>query len=78
MNEAACVFEIIYNTIQSSDNRLSVATLCSMAGASRSGYYAWIKAASVREIQEQQDRKDFDLILSAYKMHISFESCSGT
>lgn len=69
MNETSCVFEIIYNTIQSSDNRMSVASLCSIAGVSRSGYYAWIKAAHVREIQEQQDRKDFDLILSAYKMH---------
>ena len=43
MNESSCVFEIIYNKIQSSDNRLSVARLCSIAGVSRSGYYAWIK-----------------------------------
>lgn len=27
------------------------------------------KAAPVRAIREQQDRDDFDLVLSAYKMH---------
>ncbi|EFE93226.1 hypothetical protein GCWU000341_00093 [Oribacterium sp. oral taxon 078 str. F0262] len=36
---------------------------------SRSGYYAWLKAALIRELQEQQDRQDFDRILTAYKMH---------
>ena len=69
MNDSSCVFEIIYNTMQQSHNTLSVKTLCEMAGVSRSGYYAWIKAASARELREQQDRDDFDLILAAYKMH---------
>ena len=69
MNDASCMFEIIYNTLQQSDNSLSVKELCSIAGVSRSGYYAWVKAAPVREQQELQDRKDFDLILIAFKMH---------
>ena len=69
MNDSSCVFEIIYNTMQQSHNTMSVKTLCEMAGVSRSGYYAWIKAASARELREQQDRDDFDLILDAYKMH---------
>ena len=69
MNDSSCVFEIIYNTMQQSHNTMSVKTLCEMAGVSRSGYYAWIKAASARELREQQDRDDFDLILAAYKMH---------
>lgn len=67
MNDSSCVFEIIYNTLQISSNSLSVSYLCSIAGVSRSGYYAWVKAAPVREAQEEQDRKDFDLILSVYK-----------
>lgn len=67
MNDSSCVFEIIHNTIQLSDNRLSVKELCLTAGVSRSGYYAWVKAAPVREEHELQDRKDFDLILTAYK-----------
>lgn len=45
MNDSSCIFEIIYNTIQQSHNTMSVKTLCKMAGVSRSGYYAWIKAA---------------------------------
>ena len=69
MNDSSCVFEIIYNTIQLSNNALSVKELCSIAGISRSGYYAWVKAAPIRELQEQKDREDFNLILLAYKMH---------
>ena len=46
---------------------LSVSEMCSTAGVSRSGYYAWVKAAPVREAQEEQDRKDFDIILEAYR-----------
>ena len=69
MNDSSCVFEIIYNTMQQSHNTMSVKTLCEMAGVSRSGYYAWVKAAPTRELKERQDRDDFDLILAAYKMH---------
>lgn len=69
MNDSSCVFEIINNTIQISNNSLSVKELCSIASVSRSGYYAWIKATPTRELQEQRDHEDFDLILVAYKMH---------
>lgn len=69
MNETSCAFEIISNTIKLSDNKLSAKELCSIAGVSRSGYYAWIKSAPAREIQEQKDREDFEVILHAYKMH---------
>ena len=34
---------------------------------SRSGYYAWVTAAPVREAQEEQDRRDFEAILEAYQ-----------
>ena len=69
MNDSSCVFEIIFNTINNRHNQLSVKSLCKIAGVSRSGYYAWVKAAPVRELQELQDQADFDLILTAYKMH---------
>lgn len=69
MNEPSCVFETIHHTIQQSANSLSVKDLCSIAGVSRSGYYAWLKAAPAREIQEEKDRRDFDLVLAAYKLH---------
>lgn len=69
MNESSCIFEIIDQTAKSNNNRLSIKELCQIAGVSRSGYYAWLKAASVREAAEEQDRKDFDLILEVYKTH---------
>lgn len=68
MNESSCAYEIIQETLQAAGNSLSVSSLCSMAGVSRSGYYAWLKAAPVREAQEQRDRGDFDLVLEAYRM----------
>ena len=68
MHDSSCVFEIIQQTQQSSSD-FSVKELCQIAGVSRSGYYAWLKAAPIREQKEQQDRQDFDLILTAYKMH---------
>ncbi|WP_223831617.1 IS3 family transposase, partial [Bacillus swezeyi] len=36
--------------------------LCSLAGVSRSGYYAWLKAAPVRRRLEKQDDTDIELI----------------
>ena len=67
MNEASCVFQVIEETLQA-DRTLSVTAMCEIAGVSRSGYYAWLNAAPARAAQEEQDRKDFDLILKAYKV----------
>ena len=68
MNESPCAYEIIQGTLQATGNSLPVSSLCPMAGVSRSGYYAWLKAAPIREAQEQRDREDFDLVLEAYRM----------
>jgi transposase InsO family protein len=59
-------FEVIQKTLMEDDNRLSVSMLCDIAGVSRSGYYRWVNAESVREEREQKDKKDFELILKAY------------
>lgn len=69
MHDSSRIFEIIEQTRKSSAGMISVKELCQIAGVSRSGYYAWLKAAPIREQQEEQDRRDFDLILAAYKMH---------
>ena len=67
MNDSSFIFEIICQTMQQSGCSLSVKELCSTAGVSRSGYYAWLKAAPDREKKEEEDHRDFELILSAYK-----------
>lgn len=68
MNEPSAVFEIIHSVMEdTSEEHLSVLEMCQIAGVSRSGYYAWLKAAHKREAQEEKDRQDFDLILEAYK-----------
>ena len=68
MNESSCMFEVISQTVSSSGNRLSVKELCRTAGVSRSGYYAWVKAAPARAAAEERDRRDFELILEAYRV----------
>ena len=67
MGGSAPLFEIIYNTVQENDNDLSIELLCEIAGVSRSGYYAWVKAIPERARREQEDREDFKLILIAYR-----------
>ena len=67
MNEPSAIFEIIHFLVSRPEGCLSVSEMCSIAGVSRSGYYAWVKAAPIRQAQEEQDRKDFDIILEAYQ-----------
>jgi len=67
MEKASYKFEVIHETLTKNPGVFSVAALCDIAGVSRSGYYAWEKAAPIREKREAQDKKDFGLILFVYK-----------
>ena len=69
MNEASTIFSLIHQTLSGDENELSVSMMCQTAGVSRSGYYAWLNAASARQVREAQDRADFELILEAYIIH---------
>jgi putative transposase len=44
-----------------------VSYLCELTGVSRSGYYAWLKAASIRDQRDLDDEADFELIYSIFK-----------
>ena len=67
MDKPSSKFEIIHELVSSEDSLLQVKELCEIAGVSRSGYYSWLKAADTREKHEEQDRKDFEHILEAYR-----------
>ena len=67
MNDSSSKYQIIYDIMSAKDNVLNVKELCRVAGVSRSGYYAWLKAESKRRERDNQDQKDFVLILEAYR-----------
>lgn len=52
--------------INNKNNMLSVKMLCEIANVSRSGYYNWVASEKNIELKEEQDRKDFEIILLAY------------
>ena len=60
-------YAIIHDAVHKENNQLSISRLCEIAGVSRSGYYAWENAVPIRVKREEADRKDFSLILEAYK-----------
>ena len=64
---AAVKYAIIYEAIRQDDNALNITHMCRIAGVSRQGFYAWIKAAPARQTKDDQDKADFDLILEAYR-----------
>jgi len=66
MEKSKGKFEIIHETINKANSKLSVTMLCEIAGVSRSGYYNWVASEAKRIEKEKQDRADFELILTAY------------
>lgn len=65
--KACDIFPLIEHQINAEMNSLEVKELCASAGVSRSGYYNWLRRREQREQREIQDKKDFELILEAYK-----------
>jgi transposase InsO family protein len=46
---------------------LNISWLCETANVSRSGYYRWLNTKDYKNVKEEQDKNDFELILEAYK-----------
>lgn len=67
MGTASAKYEIIYEVISQKNSKMTVTELCEIAGVSRSGYYRWLDAADSRKVRDEQDRKDFEVILRAYR-----------
>ena len=60
-------FALIYEAVMQEGNQLKIDKMCAIAGVSRSGYYNWCGAADTRKARDARDRKDFELILDAYR-----------
>ena len=60
-------YGLIYEAVQHDGNLLNISYLCRLAGVSRSGYYAWLDAAPLRQSREDQDKADFDKVLEAFR-----------
>lgn len=56
---------MIKESVDSTDNQLSIKSLCALAGVSRSGYYKWLKSPDHTN-KDFQDELDFQIILDAY------------
>ena len=60
-------FALIREATLRDNNLLKISKMCEIAGVSRSGYYNWCASESSRKIKEDSDKRDFELILTAYK-----------
>lgn len=60
-------YSIIQAATQRDGNVLNISWMCQLAGVSRSGFYAWRNGEATRQLREQNDEKDFELILEAYR-----------
>ena len=60
-------YALIHEALSGDGNLLNISELCQIACVSRSGYYAWLKAAPKRQRREEQDMKDFALVQEAYQ-----------
>lgn len=60
-------FKIIYEMVKKENNLLTVSMLCEIAKVSRSGYYNWVNSENARINKENNDRRDFEIILQAYQ-----------
>ena len=60
-------FKIIQQMTQKDNNLLNISWLCECAGVSRSGYYNWISSKKSRNIKDEHDKNDFEIILAAYQ-----------
>ena len=60
-------YGLIHDAVRQDGNQLSISALCRIAGVSRSGYYAWLDAAPLRQSREEADSADFALVKQAYE-----------
>jgi transposase InsO family protein len=57
---------LIYEVHVGSKKSLKIKYLCEIANVSRSGYYAWCKAAQTRAIRDERDYQDYEMIAEVF------------
>lgn len=67
LEKSSIKFQIIHDMAVSEDCSMSLTEMCSLAGVSRGGYYYWCKQEEYRRQREEADKRDFSLVLEAYK-----------
>ena len=60
-------FALIHEAVMKEDNLLKINKMCEIACVSRSGYYRWLASENTRKRRDENDRRDFELILEAYR-----------
>ena len=60
-------FALIREATMRDNNILKIGKMCEIAGVSRSGYYNWRASEDSRKARDDADRKDFEMILEAYR-----------
>ena len=65
--KASLKFKFIKEITERGNNLLNISWLCETAGVSRSGYYQWLNAVGIRNLKDEKDKEDFEIILQAYK-----------
>ena len=60
-------FALIREATMRDNNLLKIGKMCEIAGVSRSGYYNWCASEDSRKARDDADRKDFEMILEAYR-----------
>lgn len=60
-------YNVIKEMTSRHNNMLNIRLLCETANVSRSGYYRWLNTKYHRNLLEEQDKNDFEVILQAYK-----------
>ena len=66
---ASVKYVIIHEMTQRDNNLLNIVWLCDAACVSRSGYYHYLETEELRQQREEQDRRDFLIILEAYRFY---------
>lgn len=64
---ASAKYAIIQEMTKRDNNLMNITWLCTTAGVSRSGYYHYLETEDLRQQREEQDKKDFLIILEAYQ-----------